>query len=167
MAPVICDMDFAAASLAESPSRSISACVFSTTTMASSTSDPMTRINPNIVNTFIVKPNMYMNVNVPTRDTGMAMAGTNVARTSCMKRYVMATTSRSATMSVMNVSFRNTLVNAVVSSASTPTTPAGIRLIHLSISTLTRSAVATAFASGVLYTESETAGFSLNLVRTV
>ena len=53
-------------------------------------------------------------------------------------------------MSVLNVSFRNTFVNAVESSASTPTTPGGMRAIHLSTSFLTRSAVATAFASGAL-----------------
>ena len=59
-------------------------------------------------------------------------------------------TSRSATASVRHVSSRKTRVNAVVSSASTPTTPGGMRLIHLSTSSFTRAAVATEFASGVL-----------------
>ena len=79
----------------------------------------------------------------------------------------MSTTSASATRSVLNVSLRKTSVNAVVSSASTPTTPAGMRAIHLSTSAFTRFAVATAFASGVLYTLSHTAGFSLKRERTV
>ena len=56
-APVIWVIDFAAASLAESPSRSIRDWVFSTTTIASSTSEPITRISPNIVRTLSVKPN--------------------------------------------------------------------------------------------------------------
>ena len=54
IALVICVIDFDAASLAESPSRCISDCVFSTTTIASSTSEPITRIRPNIVSTFSV-----------------------------------------------------------------------------------------------------------------
>ena len=52
--------------------------------------------------------------------------------------------------SVLNVSFRKTSVNAVESSARTPSTPAGMRLIHLSTSALTRPAVSTEFASGDL-----------------
>ena len=57
--------------------------------------------------------------------------------------------------------------NAVESSASTPTTPFGMRLIQRSTSFLTRAAVATAFASGALYTSSQTAGFSLKRERIV
>ena len=56
MALVIWVMDLDAASFADRPSRIMSDCVFSTTTMASSTSDPITRISPNIVNTFRVNP---------------------------------------------------------------------------------------------------------------
>gem|GEM_PF-3752996 len=58
MAPVICCMDFEAASRAERPSLSISDWQFSTTTMASSTNDPMTRIKPNIVKTLMEYPRM-------------------------------------------------------------------------------------------------------------
>ena len=53
-APVICRIDLAAASFAESPSVAISVWVFSTTTIASSTSDPITRMRPNIVSTLMV-----------------------------------------------------------------------------------------------------------------
>ena len=63
---------------------------------------------------------------------------------------MISTTRTSATPSVKYVSFRNTRVNAVVSSASTPSTPGGMRLIHLSTSSFTRWAVSTAFASGAL-----------------
>ena len=56
IAPVICCIDFAAASFGGSFSRSMSDCVFSTTTIASSTSEPITRMSPNIVSTFRVKP---------------------------------------------------------------------------------------------------------------
>ena len=80
---------------------------------------------------------------------------------------MIRTTSASATKSVQAVSLRKTSVKAVVSSASTPTTPGGMRAIHLSTSLFTRSAVATAFASGALYTLSHTAGFSLKRERIV
>ena len=56
IAPVICPMLLIAASLAERRSRAISDWQFSTTTIASSTSEPMTRMSPNIVSTFSVKP---------------------------------------------------------------------------------------------------------------
>ena len=46
--------DFDAASRAVQPSRAMIACAFSTTTIASSTSDPMTRMSPNIVSTLSV-----------------------------------------------------------------------------------------------------------------
>ena len=143
-------MDFAAASFAERPSRRMSDCVFSTTTIASSTSEPMTRMSPNIVRTLTVKPAAPRNANDPMSEIGIASAGTNVARQSWRKRYVIATTRRSATRSVFSVSRRKTRVNAVVSSASTPSTPAGMRPIHFSTSALTLLAVETAFASGAL-----------------
>ena len=75
-------MDLDAASFADSPSRIMSDCVFSTTTMASSTNEPITRIIPNIVNTFRVYPSGYRNANVPSSAMGIAIAGTNVARQS-------------------------------------------------------------------------------------
>ena len=56
IAPVIWCIDFEAASFAESPSRIIRDWQFSTTTIASSTSEPITRMRPNIVSTFSVKP---------------------------------------------------------------------------------------------------------------
>ena len=152
IALVICDIDFDAASSAVRPSRIMRDCVFSTTTIASSTSEPMTSMSPNIVSTFRVKPNARRNANVPRIAIGIAIAGTNVARQSWRNRYVMATTSTSAMRSVLNVSFRNTSVNAVVSSPSTASTPGGRREIHFSTSFFTRAAVSTAFASGDLYT---------------
>ena len=87
---------------------------------------------------------------MPSSAIGIATAGTNVARQSCRKRYVIRITSTSAITSVRNVSLRKTSVNAVESSARTPLTPAGMRAIHLSTSFLTRCAVSTELASGDL-----------------
>ena len=86
MAPVICVIDFEAASFAESPSRCMSDCVFSTTTIASSTSEPITRMRPNIVSTFSVKPMGWRTANVPRSEMGIARDGMSVARQSCRKR---------------------------------------------------------------------------------
>ncbi len=86
IAPVICRIDRPAASFAPIPSRAISVCVFSTTTIASSTSDPITRMSPNMVRMFSVKPNARRKMNVPRIAMGIAIAGTNVARQSWRKR---------------------------------------------------------------------------------
>ena len=51
-APVICCMLLIAASFGERRSRDMSDWQFSTTTIASSTNEPMTRISPNIDSTF-------------------------------------------------------------------------------------------------------------------
>ena len=51
---VIWRMDFFAASFAERPSVAMRVWVFSTTTMASSTSEPITRMRPNMVRMLIV-----------------------------------------------------------------------------------------------------------------
>ena len=62
----------------------------------------------------------------------------------------MRTTSRSAATSVFAVSFMNTFVNAVVSSARMHFTPGGRRPTHFSTSALTDFTVSIALASGDL-----------------
>ena len=86
IALVICRIDLIAASFADNPSRSMIDWVFSTTTIASSTSEPITRMRPNIVRMLSVNPSGARNANVPMSEMGMAMAGTNVARQSCRNR---------------------------------------------------------------------------------
>ena len=78
-------MLFEAASFGGSFSSSMIRIQFSTTTMASSTSDPITRIRANIVRTFIENPSGTRNMNVPIRETGMAAEGISVALQSCRK----------------------------------------------------------------------------------
>ena len=86
MAPVICSMVLREASRGVSPSRAMRLWQFSTTTMASSTREPMTSTRPNMVRVLMESPRMAMKVKVPRRETGMAMAGTRVARQSWRKR---------------------------------------------------------------------------------
>jgi hypothetical protein len=83
--PVISTIDLAVASLASSPSSSIRRRVFSTTTMASSTTMPITNMRPNMVNALIDSPSAIMTAKVPSSETGIVIAGTNVVRKSCRK----------------------------------------------------------------------------------
>ncbi len=59
--------------------------MFSTTTMASSTTIPMARTSPKSVSVLIENPNTLMTAKVPTSDTGMVMVGMRVARQSWRK----------------------------------------------------------------------------------
>ena len=164
-APVIWRIDFDAASFAESPSAAMSVCVFSTTTIASSTSDPITRMRPNIVRMLIVKPNAQMNTNAARSEIGIATTGTSVARRSWRNSHVISTTRASARKSVATISCMNTRVNAVASLAISHVTPSGRRFIQSSSVAFTRSTTSRAFASGVLYTESPMDSRPLNALR--
>ena len=61
------------------------ACTASTTTMALSTTVPMTRTKANNVIMLRLNPATFKNANVPTRETMMAMAGMKVERKLCKK----------------------------------------------------------------------------------
>ena len=88
-------------------------CVFSTTTMASSTREPMTRIRPNMVRVLMLYPRAYMTLKVPTSDTGMATAGMSVARQSWMNSHVTRTTRIRATTRVETISRMEATMNLV------------------------------------------------------
>ena len=75
-------MVLTAASRALRPSSSMRRLTLSITTMASSTTTPMARIRPKSVIRLMLNPTIFMKANVPTRETGMAMDGTSVARQS-------------------------------------------------------------------------------------
>ena len=83
--PEISTMDLAVAAFESSPSVSMIRMVFSTTTMASSTTIPMTRMRPNNVRPLIDRPMASITPKVPSSETGMVMAGTRVVRTSWRK----------------------------------------------------------------------------------
>src|SRR5260370_501752 len=77
--PVNSSIAFRAASLGESPS-SICLPTPSTTTMASSTTNPIASTNPNRESVLIEKPNKGKKMNVPINATGTANIGISVAR---------------------------------------------------------------------------------------
>ena len=58
---------------------------FSITTIASSTTSPVASVIPNNVSVLIENPSALTKMNVPIRDTGIAIAGMKVLRQSCKK----------------------------------------------------------------------------------
>ena len=60
--------------------------VFSTTTIASSTTSPIARIMPNSVSMLIEKPNTSMPTSAPRIDTGTASVGMMRERAGCAER---------------------------------------------------------------------------------
>src|SRR5271154_5116989 len=71
-------------------SSEICRCTFSITTIASSTTRPVASVIPKSVRELMEKPNILMNANVPTRETGIVMAGMTVARQSSRNRKMTA-----------------------------------------------------------------------------
>jgi len=114
---VICSIDLAVASRGDRPSSDIIRSTFSTTTMASSTSNPMAITMANMVSMLIEKPNKKRTPKVPRRTTGTAIVGIRVARKLPRKSHMMRKTSRIASSSVLITSLMETLINGVVSLA--------------------------------------------------
>ena len=84
---------------------SFSSCItrstFSTTTIASSTTIPIARINPSKVSIFKENPIINMNPNVPIREIGTAIVGIRAARQFCNDRNTTNTTRNKASNNVL------------------------------------------------------------------
>ncbi len=76
----------AAASFGDSPFSSTNRNTFSSTTIASSMTMPVASESASIVMLFSVKPNTFMNVNVPMMEVGTASAAIRVTRRFRMKK---------------------------------------------------------------------------------
>ncbi len=113
--PVICCIALTVASLRSRPSSSMMRIVFSTTTIASSTTMPMASTRPNSDSVLMERPITAITANVPSSDTGMVTAGMSVVRRSCRKTYTVRTTRAIATNSVMITSRIEAVMNRVVS----------------------------------------------------
>ncbi len=85
-----------AASFADSLNCTMFRSVFSTTTIASSTTRPIARIMPNSVSMLIEKPNTSMPIIAPRIDTGTASVGMMVSRRLCRNMNTTSTTSTTA-----------------------------------------------------------------------
>ncbi len=122
--------------------------VFSTTTMASSTTMPMARIMPNRVSMLIEKPRTSIPISAPRMDTGTARVGMMVSRRLCRKMNTTNTTSTTASKKVWITSSMEACTNLVVSNATSYCKPSG-KLLDSSAS-VARTSFATlmAFAPG-------------------
>ena len=112
---VIWPMDLIVASRGERPSSAMMRSTFSTTTMASSTSNPMASTIANIVSMLMENPNAPSAANVPSNTTGTAMVGINVARRLPMNSHITRNTRTTASNSVFTTSWMATRTNGVVS----------------------------------------------------
>ena len=77
-APEICPMAFLVAFLGDRPSSAIIRSTFSTTTMASSTTIPITSTMANIVITLMDIPRYGITANAPNSEIGTTMVGISV-----------------------------------------------------------------------------------------
>eukprot|EP00659_Diplonema_papillatum_P010040 gene10039-biopygen10043 len=78
--------------------------MFSSTTMASSTTRPVARISAISDRLFREKPNRYITANVPTSDTGTARVGISEARKLPRNRYTTRITRATAISRVISAS---------------------------------------------------------------
>ena len=76
--------------------------MFSSMTIASSTTSPTASTSASRVSVLIEKPNAHMKMNAPTSDTGMVTIGTSVARKLRRKTKITSTTSTIASTIVWN-----------------------------------------------------------------
>ena len=100
MAPLISRIASSDARIGDSPF-SILKWTASTTTIALSTTIPMAKTRAKSVIKFKENPNICINKNVPTSETGTAMAGIKVERQSCKKIKTTNITSNSASINVL------------------------------------------------------------------
>jgi hypothetical protein len=76
--------------------------MFSSTTIASSTTRPIASTIASSVSVLIVKPKAYISANEPTSDTGIVTSGISVARRLRRKKKITSTTSTTASAIVVN-----------------------------------------------------------------
>ena len=99
--------------------------MFSSITMASSTTRPIASTIASSVNVLIVNPNAYINPNAPIRDTGIVTIGMSVARRLRRKRKMTSTTSAMASTIVSNTDPIDFSMNTDVSYETISLMPGG------------------------------------------
>ena len=123
-------------------------CTASTTTIASSTTMPIARTNPNIVSVLTLKPSKGNAMNTPSRDTGTVSIGMIVARKLCKKTNTTISTRTIASKSVCTISFIDALIGSVESSVMLYSMSGGKRVAASLRMALTLAAVCKALAPG-------------------
>src|SRR5690606_18953733 len=131
-----------AASIGSTPS-STSLCTASTTTIASSTSNPIATVNANNVMKLSVKSNAAKAANVAITEVGMASITINVARQLSRKKNVTKTTNTTAIIRSNSTSPMADSMKRAVSLVTTISTPLGSWSLICSISALIALVIAT------------------------
>jgi hypothetical protein len=147
MVKAICFDPLSAASSGSSPSSTYRA-MFSITTMASSTTNPVAMVSAIRVKLFTLKPARYMTPKVPTIDSGTAAAGMRVAVALLRNTKITATTSPMASSSSNWVSCTEARMVTVRSVRSVVSIDAGSAAVSDGSSPFTRSTTSITLAPG-------------------
>ena len=136
--------------------------VFSSTTMASSTTKPVATVSAIRLRLFRLKPSKYMTPKVPSSDTMVATAGMTVARALRKNALTTSTTSAIEISSVASISSSDERIELVLSDATCSVTSSGSWACSSGSMARTASTVAITFAPGWRVTSTTTAGLPLN-----
>ena len=135
--------------------------VFSSTTMASSTTKPVATVSAMRLRLLRLKPKRYITPKVPSSDTTVATAGISVARALRRKSPTTSTTSTIDTMSVSSISRSDARMEFVRSEATATAMSCGSWACSSGSSARTASTVAITLASGWRVTSTMMAGSPL------
>ena len=136
--------------------------VFSSTTIASSTTKPVATVSAISDRLFRLKPIRYITQKVPSKDTMVATAGMIVARTLRRKALTTSTTSTIEINSVTSISCSDERIELVLSEATASCTSGGNWACSCGSSARTPSTVSMTLAPGCSVTSTITAGSPLN-----
>ena len=153
------------AALKRSMPASICRLVFSSTTMASSTTKPVATVSAIRLRLFRLKPSKYITPNVPSSDTTVATAGITVARALRKNALTTSTTSAIEISSVSSISRSDERMDWVLSEATCSRTSCGNWACSSGISARTPSTVSITLAPGWRVTSTITAGLPLKRPR--
>ena len=136
--------------------------VFSSTTIASSTTKPVATVSAIRLRLLRLKPRKYITPKVPSSDTTVATAGITVARALRRKRPTTSTTRAMDTISVSSISCRDERMELVLSDATATWMSCGSWACRSGNSARTASTVSIMLAPGWRVTSTMMAGSPLN-----
>ena len=139
--------------------------MFSSTTMASSTTKPVATVSAISVRLFRLKPSAYMAAKVPSSDTTVATAGISAARSVRRNRPTTAITSSTATARVISTSRTEARTEPVRSTATCSSMSLGSCSRSCGSSASMASAVSIRLAVGCWVMLTTIAGWPLNMPR--
>ncbi len=125
--------------------------MFSSTTIASSTTSPMASTSASSVSVFTLKPKAYMNTHAPTSDTGIVTRGMMVARRLRRNTKITSATSRIASTIVVKTALIDCSMNTEESYMTSSFMPSSDLLIS-AISSRTACESSSGFATACLMT---------------